>query len=174
MGKWLTAIWLIANCKNGLSSCEIVRALNITEKSAWFMDHWIRVSLGMATPDKFTGHVEADETFIGGKARNMHAGNRAIRITGTGGNDKTAVMGVLERSKDGKTSKVRTVVVPNCKWKALQAKVRKHIETGAALYTDALKSYEGFDRIRASSHRPWCNTLMIRYTRTEWRTFGAC
>jgi hypothetical protein len=89
LDKWLTATWLIANCKNGVSSCEIARALKITQKTAWFLDHRIRVSLGIATPDKFTGHVEADESFIGGKARNMHAAKRTRKITGTGGKDKT-------------------------------------------------------------------------------------
>src|ERR1700681_3571905 len=95
LDKWLTATWLITNCKNGVSSCEVARALNITQKTAWFLDHRIRVSLGMSTPDKFTGEVEADETFIGGKARNMHAHKRAQKIPGTGPKDKTAVMGIL-------------------------------------------------------------------------------
>jgi transposase-like protein len=147
LDKWLTAMWLVVNCKNGVSSCEIARALNITQKSAWFMDRRIRVSLGMESPDKLTGHVEADETFIGGKARNMHAGKRAVRITATGGKDKTAVMGILERGKDG-TSKVRPTVVPNRKSKALQAEVRKHVEAGSAIYTDALKSYDGLDEFQ--------------------------
>ncbi|MDQ2947978.1 MAG: IS1595 family transposase [Acidobacteriota bacterium] len=142
LDKWLTATWLVSNCKNGVSSCEVARALNITQKTAWFLDHRIRVSLGMSTPDKFTGEIEADETFIGGKARNMHAHKRAVKIIGTGGKDKTAVMGIIERGKDG-TSKIRTTVVPNRKKSALQAEVRKHVEAGSALFTDALKSYEG-------------------------------
>jgi transposase-like protein len=146
LDKWLTAMWLVVSCKNGVSSYEIHRAIGVTQKTAWFMDHRIRVALGMATPDKFSGHVEADETFIGGKARNMHAGKRATRITGTGGKDKTAVMGILERGKDG--SKVRTVVIPNRKKKALQAEVRKHVEAGSALYTDALQSYKGLDEFQ--------------------------
>ena len=99
----------------------------------------------MAPADKMSGEVEADETFIGGKARNMHASKRATRITGTGGKDKTAVMGILERSKDGKHSTVRTSVVPNRKKKSLQEEVRKHVEAGSALYSDALKSYNGLD-----------------------------
>ena len=101
---------------------------------------------------RLSGEVEADETFIGGKARNMHVAERARRITGTGGKDKTAVMGILERG-----GKVRTSVVPNRKKKALQAEVRKHVEAGSALYTDALNSYEGLERITASgggSRRP--------------------
>jgi transposase-like protein len=141
--KWLTAMWQVVNCKNGVSSCEIARAIGITQKSAWFMDHRIRCMLGIESPNKLSGHVEADESFIGGKARNMHATNRARKITGTGGKDKTAVMGILERSKDGKHSTVRTTVIPNRKKRSLQAEVRKHVEAGSALYTDALKSYEG-------------------------------
>lgn len=81
LDKWLTATWMVANCKNGVSSCEIARALNITQKTAWFLDHRVRVSLGMETPDKFSGHCEADETFIGQKARNMHKDIRARKIT---------------------------------------------------------------------------------------------
>jgi transposase-like protein len=145
LDKWLTAMWQVVNCKNGISSCEIARAIGITQKSAWFMDHRIRCMLGLESPNKLSGHVEADESFIGGKARNMHAGRRARKITGTGGKDKTAVMGILERSKDGKHSTVRTTVVPNRKKRSLQAEVRKHVEAGSALYTDALQSYSGLD-----------------------------
>jgi transposase-like protein len=145
LDKWLLAMWQVVNCKNGVSTYEIHRAIGVTQKTAWFMDHRIRVALGMATPDKFSGHVEADETFIGGKARSMHATTRARKITGTGGKDKTAVMGILERGADGKASKVRTTVIANRKKKAIQGEVRKHVEAGAALYSDALKSYEGLD-----------------------------
>jgi transposase-like protein len=143
LDKWMMAMWQVVNCKNGVSSYEVHRAIGVTQKTAWFMDHRIRLALGMEPSHKFTGHVEADETFIGGKARNMHAGKRATRITGTGGKNKTAVMGILERGKDG--SKVRTSVIPNRKRKALQAEVRKHVEAGSALYTDALQSYNGLD-----------------------------
>ncbi len=131
-------MWQVVNCKNGVSSYEIHRAIGITQKSAWFMDHRIRLSLGMEPSEKLSGEVEADETFIGGKARNMHNDKRARRITGTGGKDKTVVMGILERG-----GKVRTAVVSGRKKKALQAEVRKHVEAGSALYTDALKSYDG-------------------------------
>jgi transposase-like protein len=148
MDKWLTATWMVTNCKNGVSSCEIARALNITQKTAWFLDHRIRVSFGLETPNKFSGTVEADETFIGQKARNMHASVRARKITGTGGKDKTAVMGILERGKDGKPSQIRTNVVGNRKKKALQAQVREHVQAGSAIYTDALKSYEGMDEFK--------------------------
>lgn len=139
LDKWLMAMWLIVNCKNGISSYEIHRAIGVTQKTAWFLDHRIRMALHSGSFEKLLfGHVEADETFIGGKARNMHAGKRAERITGTGGKDKTAVIGILERG-----GKVRTAVIPNRKKKAIQSEVRKHVEAGSALYTDALLSYEG-------------------------------
>ena len=140
--KWLTAMWQIVNCKNGISSYEVHRAIGITQKSAWFMDHRIRLAFHNSLIGKFSGEVEADETFIGGKARNMHDWKREEKITGTGGKDKTAVMGILERGKEGAHSKVRTAVVPNRKKNALQPEVRKHVEAGSALYTDALKSYD--------------------------------
>ena len=139
LDKWLPAMWLIVNCKNGISSCEIARDLGITQKSAWHMAHRIRFALHQGSFNApLSGEVEADETFIGGKARNMHLSKRARRITGTGGKDKTAVMGMLERG-----GQVRTIVVPNRKRSALQTEVRKHVEAGAALYTDALPSYSG-------------------------------
>lgn len=81
--KWLTATWQIVNCKNGISSYEVHRAIGITQKSAWFMDHRIRMAFNGSESGKASGHVEADETFIGGKARNMHASKRARKITGT-------------------------------------------------------------------------------------------
>ena len=138
MDKWMTAVWLITNCKNGVSSYEIARDLGITQKSAWFMLHRIRYAMQSGSFSKMSGEVEVDETFIGGKARNMHVAQRQRRITGTGGKDKIAVMGILERGGE-----VRTTVVENRKKKILQAEVKKHVEAGSALYSDALLSYEG-------------------------------
>lgn len=149
LDKWLAAMWQVVNCKNGISSYEVHRAIGITQKSAWFMDHRIRFALHQGSFDKMmSGEVEADETFIGGKARNMHEGVRARKITGTGGKDKAAVMGVLERGKNGKQSKVRTKVVANRKKHALQSEVRKHVEAGSALYTDDLNSYKRLDEFQ--------------------------
>src|ERR1017187_6041759 len=131
LDKWLTAVWLIVNCKNGISSYEVHRDLGITQKSAWFMNHRIRFALHQGSFDKMlAGEVEADETFIGGKARNMHPDKRRERITGTGGKDKTVVMGILERG-----GKVRATVIPNRKKKSVQSEVRKHVQAGSALYT---------------------------------------
>jgi transposase-like protein len=139
--KWLPAVWLLVSCKNGISSYEIASALGITQKSAWFMMHRIRRAMQCGSFRKLGGdggEVEADETFIGGKARNMHLSKRQRRITGTGGKDKTAVMGILERGGE-----VRTVVVGSRRKAVLQTEVKKHVEAGAALYTDALLSYDG-------------------------------
>jgi transposase-like protein len=136
-------MWQVVNCKNGISSYEVHRAIGITQKSAWFMDHRIRFALGIGPGEKASGHVEADETFIGGKARNMHRDVREKKITGTGGKDKTAVMGILERGKDGKHSTVRTKIIPNRRKAAVQPELRKHVQAGSAIYTDALKSYDG-------------------------------
>jgi transposase-like protein len=139
LDKWLVATWLITNCKNGISSYEIARDVKVTQKTAWFMLHRIRLAMqDDFFGSKLNGEVEADETFIGGKSRNMHTSKRERRITGTGGKDKTAVMGLLERG-----GKVRTTIVPSRRKAALQSEVRKHVEAGAVLYTDALPSYNG-------------------------------
>ena len=138
LDKWMCAYWMLCNSRNGISSCELARSIGITQKSAWHMLHRIRKTLHEEPTVKLGGEVEADETFIGGKARNMHIGKRQRRITGTGTKDKTAVMGILERG-----GKVRTTVVASRKKGTLQAEVKKHVEAGAALYTDALLSYNG-------------------------------
>jgi transposase-like protein len=126
------------NCKNGISSYEIARDLGVTQKSAWFMAHRIRLALQAGNFGKFGGDVEVDETFIGGKARNMHVAQRKRRITGTGGKDKVAVLGILKRG-----GRVVTKVVEDRKKATLQAEVHQHVRAGAALYTDELLSYEG-------------------------------
>ena len=140
LDKWLTATWMLTNCKNGVSSYEIARDVKVTQKSAWFMLQRIRLAMqDEFFGSKLGGEVEVDETFIGGKARNMHLSERKRRITGTGGKDKTAVMGIYERE----SGKVRATVIPSRRKKVLQDEVRKHVTAGAALYSDALQSYEG-------------------------------
>jgi len=147
LDKWMAAVWLIANCKNGISSCEVARDLGVTQKSAWFMLHRVRMAMDTGSFSKFAGQCEVDETFIGGKARNMHIDVKKRRITGSGPGDKTTVFGVLERGdkSKGTHSKVRTVVVPNRKKATLQAEVKQHVQAGAALYSDFLLSYEGLE-----------------------------
>lgn len=140
LDKWLTAMWMIASCKNGVSSYEIARSIRVTHKSAWFMLQRIRLAMQTGTFEKASGQVEVDETFIGGKARNMHKHIRAQKIHGTGGKDKTAVIGVLERG-----GKIRVKVIDSRRKKPLQDHVRQHVEPGAEVFTDALKSYEGLE-----------------------------
>ena len=141
LDKWLIAMWMIANCKNGVSSYEVARALGITQKSAWFMLHRIRLAMQNQSSVQLGGdgkEVEVDETFVGGAARFMHSDKRKRRITETGTKDKVAVMGILERG-----GQVRGAVVGNRKKHALQTNIRAHVKAGSAIYTDALMSYHG-------------------------------
>ena len=101
LDKWLTAMWLIVNAKNGISSYEIHRAIGVTQKTAWFMLHRIRLAMQSGSIEKLSGNVEVDETFIGGKAKNMHKAKRTAIIQGRGAVGKTAVMGLLERKGRG-------------------------------------------------------------------------
>src|ERR1039457_7210439 len=131
---------MLLNCKNGMSSWELHRALGVTQKTAWFMLQRIRLAAQSKTFNKLHGEVEVDETFIGGKARNMHADKRAEKITGRGPEGKAIVAAVLERG-----GKVRPRVCGTRRKPELQKFVRENIESGATLNSDALKSYEGLD-----------------------------
>lgn len=145
LAKWLPAIWLLANCKNGISSYELHRALGVTQKTAWFMLHRIRYAMQQEPPDALGGEVEADETFIGGAARFMHKAVKARKITGTGGAGKSAVMGLLERGKDGRKSRVHATVLPNVQQATLHREVRQHVQPGSELHTDELHAYRGLE-----------------------------
>jgi hypothetical protein len=149
LDKWLTAMWMIVNSKNGISSWEISRSLKVTQKSAWFMDHRIRLSLQSGTIYKMGGpgsEIESDETFIGGKAKNMHASRRAqfkvSRETSMTGDanlvNKTAVWGVLDREQ----RKARATVVPKVNREALQTAVLDQVAPGSKIYTDEAAVYK--------------------------------
>jgi transposase-like protein len=141
--RWLPAVWLIVGAKNGISSYEIHRALGVTQKSAWFMMHRIRLAMQSESFLKAGGdgaEVEVDETFIGGKARNMHKAARAKKITGTGGKGKAIVFGVLERG-----GKVHTQVVDDRLAKTVRPILKERVVEGAKLYSDTMLGYAGLE-----------------------------
>jgi transposase-like protein len=140
--KWICAFWMIANAKNGISSYEIHRALGVTQKTGWFMLQRIRLAMQSGTIEKLKGEVEADETYIGGKARSMNAKQRGRgrgRI-GTGGMGKAIVMGLLERK-----GKVKVKHIPNAKRGTVQYEIRENVTPGSSVFTDALRSYNGLN-----------------------------
>lgn len=145
LDKWLAAIWLIANAKNGISSYELARHTGMTQKSAWFVLHRIRLAMQTGSFDKFDGGIEVDETFVGGKAINMHKDVKARKVKGTGMRHKTAVVGALER---GETPRVRAKVLNNVRRGTLHPFIRETVKPGAKVYTDNHRAYlslEGFD-----------------------------
>lgn len=140
LDKWLCAMWLIANCKNGISSYEIGRDLGVTQKTGWFLLHRIRLAMQTGSLEKkLSGEVEADETFVGGKVTNMHRrGKRKLRATNDGNWGKTVVLGLLER--DGN---VRAAVAPTRKYYEVHKNVMANVEPGSTLITDEYSAYEG-------------------------------
>ncbi len=139
--KWLCAVWLIISCKNGISSYEIHRGLGVTQKTAWFMLHRIRLAMQESGFNKLSGTVEADETFVGGKIANMHLDKQTRarmgkkRVGGTEG--KTIVMGLLDRN----TRQARVKVTPNNRAFHVRTNVIENVEKGSTVYSDSLRSY---------------------------------
>jgi transposase-like protein len=150
LDKWLVAMWLVVNCKNGISSYEIMRHLGVTQKSAWFMMHRIREALKSDISHKFGfgGPVESDETFVGPDPRRMHfdrkvgyyqqgEGKRGKRYCG-----KTAVHGLLDRE----LRQARTKVIPNVKRDTLQNAILENVTPFARVYTDEATGYDGLEK----------------------------
>jgi transposase-like protein len=146
LDKWLMAIWLVVNCKNGISSYEIARDLKVTQKTAWFLLHRIRLALKNGSWEKFGGTggaVEVDETFIGGKPKNMHASRRLKMKTAQNGYaEKAIVVGMLDRD----TRQVRAHMVPNVKRETLQNAILAGIEGKSTVYTDGWSGYDGLTK----------------------------
>jgi transposase-like protein len=140
--KWLPAIWLLANAKNGISSYELARSLGVTQKTGWFMLHRIRLAMQTQSFEKMGGTVELDETYIGGKLKNMHAEKRARRNPRNPHHQMEAVMGMLQRKRGSKHSTVRLAHIENVRANTLDTLVRTNVEPGSNLYTDTLKSYQ--------------------------------
>jgi len=150
LGKWLSAFWLIANAKNGISSYELHRSIGVTQKTAWFMLHRIRLAMQDGSIEKFSGKVEADETFIGGRARNMHADKRAKTRSlqkGRGYIGKVAVMGLLERNSPERASRIKLRVVRNTRRAGLHKHIKNEVVEGCEIFTDALPSYTGLEQV---------------------------
>jgi transposase-like protein len=142
LDKWLTAVWLVVNCKNGVSSWEIHRSVGVTQKTAWFMLHRIRLALKAGNWEKMGGEdggpVEVDETFIGPDPRKMHASRRQARYRALSARPKTPVMGILDRE----LRQVRAKVVPNVRRETLQNEILNQIEKGGTVYTDSAPAYD--------------------------------
>jgi transposase-like protein len=145
--KWLLALWMVCNCKNGISSYEIARTVGVTQKSAWFMLHRIRLAMQSGSLMKVGGPgstVEADETVIGGKLKNMHGRRRremGLAREGAYNRNKTIVMGVLDRD----ARQVRATVLPAARRSTMEAMVRNHVEPGTTMMTDA---HVGYDQLK--------------------------
>ena len=142
LDKWLTAVWMVVNCKNGVSSYEIMRDLGVTQKTAWFMLHRIRLAMKDGNWYKMGGEdggpVEVDETFVGADPRKMHAKRREARYRALSARPKTPVMGMLDRD----ARKVRAKVVPNVKRETLQNEILEHVEQKSKVYTDMGVGYD--------------------------------
>lgn len=151
LGKWLAAMWMIANCKNGISSWEIHRALKVTQKTAWFMLHRVRLAMRNKAHHKMAGPVEVDESYIGGNPKNRHRGMRPNDIrkrmeecgvktksTAGRGTEKTAVFGLLDRE----TRHVRAHVIPGVRREVLMNSILINAEKGSKVYSDGLPEYK--------------------------------
>lgn len=140
--KWLVALWMVCNCKNGVSSYEIHRTVGVTQKSAWFMLHRIRLGLHKSEVGTKIGGpdstIEADETWVGGKSINMHK-ERRLRYQQNGAHHgKAVIMGMLDREQ----RTIRAKVVPDVKRETLQTELLKNVKYGSKVYTDSAPAYD--------------------------------
>jgi transposase-like protein len=170
LGMWLTAIWLLANCKNGISSYELHRDLGVTQKTAWFMLHRIRLALQNGFWAKMGGSdggvVEVDETFVGGKPKNMHLARRMkMQRAVNGRTGKAIVMGMLDRD----SRQVRAKVVRDVKRETLQTEILDHIKSGSRVYTDG---HWGYDKLAEQQYTHETVNHLQEYVRGQVHTQG--
>ena len=169
LDKWLIAVWLVVNCKNGVSSYEIMRAVKVTQKSAWFMLHRIRLALRDSSWEKMGGAdggpIEVDETYIGGKLRNMHADRRKKLKLALRGDNKMAVMGMLDRE----TRTIRTRLLGEVTREELQTEILRQVQKGSTIYTD---NHTGYDRLKTQDFIHETVNHMDTYVRGQVHTNG--
>lgn len=155
LGHWFVAIWAIANCKNGISSHELARTLDINQKSAWFMLHRIRKAMEIDDGGKFDGTTEADTTYVGGAAENMHKAKRERVIKGRGTVGKTPVHGVMQRGTGDDPSQVRAIVLSREDGETLIGEIRRRVAPGATVCTDeARASWASPERTDMAEKKP--------------------
>jgi transposase-like protein len=167
LDKWLTALWLLVNCKNGVSSYEVSRDIKISQKSAWFVLQRLRHILKDTNVIPMgSGPVEADESFHGGKPKNMHRSRRLKqKLALNGYAEKTAVFGMLDRE----TRQVRAQVVPNVKRETLQKAILDRVGFGSTVYTDG---WPGYDGLKAAGFVHDTVNHMDEYVRGQVHTQG--
>lgn len=169
LDKWWPAVWLLCNAKNGISSYELHRALGVTQKTAWFMLHRIRIAMQTQSFHKLGGQgggpVEIDEAYVGPKPQRMHADRRAQRKLATRGRMGTVVMGMLDRE----LRQVRAKVIPDVRRETLQNEILNQIEKGRTVYTD---SATGYDRLLLQGYLHQMVNHVQEYVRGEVHTQG--
>ena len=176
LDKWFTAIWMIANCKNGVSSYELARAIGVTQKSGWFMLHRIRLAMKAGSFDKMDGTVEIDETYVGGRIKNMHKHKRP-KFSAKGGAGKAIVAGVLKRGDEKSASRVRAMLIADTTGPTLKALVRNNVEAGASVMTDSHSGYLGLSDAYEHAfvnHTTPPSTFVATSIRTALRISGHC
>ena len=136
LDKWLIAMWLIVNAKNGISSYELHRAIGITQKSAWFVLHRIRTAMQVGSIERLSGEIEVDETFVGGLGKNMHRSKRKELNIKPGGSSKTAVMGMVQRR-----GRVKAKVIKRTTRETLHGEIEASVEAGSTVMTDEFPAY---------------------------------
>jgi len=169
LDKWLTATWMVVNCKNGISSYEIHRSVGVTQKTAWFMLHRIRLALTNGSWNKLggseSGPVEVDETFVGPDTRKMHRERRLRSVQLNGSHGKAAVMGMLDRD----SRKVRAKVVPDVRRETLQNEILNQIHSDSTVYTDG---WIGYDHLDAREYIHETVNHLEEYVRGQVHTQG--
>jgi transposase-like protein len=167
LSKWLPCMWMLANCKNGISSWEIHRALKVTQKTAWFMLHRVRLSMRDENNHQIGGNgaVEVDETFVGPKPQKMHRAKRLKMQSAEHGNTKAVVMGMLDRDM----RKVRAKVIPNVRRDVLQRQIIDGVKTGSTVYTDG---FPGYDRLLLNGYLHQVINHTKEYVRGQVHTQG--